>query len=269
MLRRIDRVILRVPALQSAVHYYQNVLGMKPQRQDAQAASFVMADGMTELVLRADPDQPAEEIYYLVDDVRALYERREELKLKFAGPPRQAARGYRAAVRDPFGNVLLLLDRTTETAGAAAVEDAATPTMLFAGIDPQIPAKRDLLIKLYEEVGRTADDLPYTPQFEKLFDLYGAQHHDPRPTRREVWRHLLNLRKGGKLPKLGEARSSSPEITSDDQQKLRELLGTDIGKRDRLPYTDRFDKLIDEFNKTQPRPISPHMIWRLVARLAK
>jgi len=47
------------------------------------------------------------------------------------------------------------------------------------------------------------------------------------------------------------------------------LLGDDIGRRDRLPYTERFDKLVDQFNQTQKRPLSPHLVWRLVAKLAK
>ena len=213
MLRRIDRIILRVPALPSAVRYYTDVLGMKLLSEDNRAAAFLMADGITEIVLRADPDQPAEEIYYLVDDVRRLYANREQLQLKFVHPPRQAARGYRAAVKDPFGNVLMLLDRTTAPAGANAAEDAASPTMLFAGIEPTIPAKRRLLASVYEQIGRTADDLPYTPQFEELYNLYAVQHPDPKPTRREVWRHLLNLRKSGKLPKLGDAQPPTRNLT--------------------------------------------------------
>jgi hypothetical protein len=84
-----------------------------------------------------------------------------------------------------------------------------------------------------------------------------------------VWRHLLNLRKGGKLPKLGEARSTPPAVSDEDREKLRNMLGADIGKRDRLPYTKRFDEIVDSFNLTQSRAISPHLVWRLVATLAK
>jgi hypothetical protein len=80
---------------------------------------------------------------------------------------------------------------------------------------------------------------------------------------------LLNLRKGGKLPRLGEATSQPPQVSMEDQESLRKLLGKDIGKRDRLPYTDRFNEIVDEFNKTQARPLSPHLVWRLVAKLAK
>jgi len=268
MLRRIDRILLSVPALGSAVTYYRDRLGLKLLRQDKQAASFLMSDGKTELVLRSDPEQTSGEVYYLVDGVRDLYAKRDELKLIFVHPPRAVSRGYTAPVRDPFGNVLLLLDRTTETGDSQAVEDAASPTALFAGVEPLASSRPDVLIDLYQKIGRTADDLPYTPHFEKLWNLYAARQN-PQPTRGEVWRQLLNLRKGGKLPRLGPASGPPPRLTPEQQQTLKELLGEDIGKRDRLPYTPRFDQLVNEFNKTRARPLGPHQVWRLVARLAK
>ena len=232
-------------------------------------ASFRLGDGSGEVILHTDPDLPGEAVYYLVDDVRDLYKRRAQLKLTFTSAPAPAARGYRAAVRDPFGTVLLLLDRSTEAAGASAVEDAKVPGLLFSGVEAKVQAKADVLTRLYEGIGRTADDLPYTPHFETLYKSYLEKMADPKPTRAETWRHLLNLRKKAKLPKLGEARSRPPAVAPEDLRQLREMLGADIGKRDRLPYTDRFDKLVDEFNKTQPRPLSPHLVWRLVATLAK
>jgi catechol 2,3-dioxygenase-like lactoylglutathione lyase family enzyme len=271
MLRKVDRVVLRVPGLPAAVAYYRDVLGLKLIRQDARVANFKLRDQDAELVLHTDPDLPGEAVYYLVDDVRALYRRRSELKLNFTAAPTQVSRGYRAVVRDPFGTVLMLLDRTTESAGTGAIEDAKAPEAgaLFAGVEQKVQAKRDVLIKAYEQMGRTADDLPYTPHFETLYKGYAAFFGDRPPTRREVWRHLLNLRKAGKLPKLGDARSKPPDVSDGAKQKLRQALGQDIGKRDRLPYTDRFDKLVDAFNRTQPRPLSPHLVWRLVATLAK
>jgi catechol 2,3-dioxygenase-like lactoylglutathione lyase family enzyme len=269
MLSRVDRIVLTVPAIPGAVRYYRDCLGLKLIKEEKQAASFLMSDGKTEIILRADPDQPTEEIYYLVENVRDLYQRRAALQLKFIQTPRPATRGYRAAIQDPFGNVLLILDRTTELSAPTTIEDTAAPGALFAGIEEKVTVKPDALIQSYVEVGRTADDLPYTPHFEKLFGLYTASFRDPKPTRREAWRHLLNLRKAGKLPKLGEARSDPPQVPPESTQKLRALLGKDIGKRDRLPYTDRFDALVDAFNQSQDRPLSPHLIWRLVAKLAK
>ena len=272
MLRRVDRIILRVPGLQSAVKFYRDVLGLRLRRQESHVASFEFADGKGELVLHTDEDLPDEAVYYLVDDVRDLYRRRHDLSLRFAAPPSPVSRGYRATVKDPFGNVLLILDRSTDKASShAVVEDAkgAGTGSLFAGVSQRVPVKAEALIAAYEKIARTADDLPYTPHFESLYSEYASRHGEPRPTRAEVWRHLLNLRKAGKLPKLGEARSKPPEVSPEDRQALREMLGADIGKRDRLPYTPRFDQLVDAFNKTQGRPISPHLVWRLVATLAK
>src|ERR1044072_6937163 len=111
MLKRVDRLIYPVPQLQSAVHYYRDVLGLKLVRQEGNIASFALSEGNTELVLHTDADLPGEAAYFLVEDVRELYRRREELRLKFNSPPVQVARGFRATVKDPFGNVLLLLDR--------------------------------------------------------------------------------------------------------------------------------------------------------------
>lgn len=271
MLKRIDRIVIRVPGLPAAVTYYRDVLGMTLLNADSRLATFKLGDEGAELLLHTDPDLPSEATYYLVDNVRDLFARRQQLRLHFISAPKQAARGYRATVRDPFGTVLLIIDRTTEqAAGKAVAEDAKAPGALFAGVetDTKSRGKPEVLIEAYQQIGRTADDLPYTPHFETVYKTYTSAL-DPPPTRQEVWRQLLNLRKGGKLPKLGEARSRPPEITPEEKQRLREMLGADIGKRDRLPYTDRFDKLVDEFNKSQQRPLSPHLVWRLVATLAK
>jgi catechol 2,3-dioxygenase-like lactoylglutathione lyase family enzyme len=269
MLRRIDRLLIRVPQVPAAVRYYRDVLGMTLQRQEGAVAAMGFAEGEAELILHADPDLPDQAVYLLVDDVREMWRRRGELKLSFTAPPTPVARGFKATVRDPFGTILLLLDRSAAEGAGEAVEDARPPGALFPGIEVRTEAKRELLIRLYEQIGRTADDLPYTPHFEALYRDYTAGLPEPKPSRQEVWRHLLNLRKSAKLPKLGEARSQPPVVSEEERQRLRELLGAAIGRRDRLPYTVRFDQLVDEFNRSRPRPLSPHLVWRLVATLAK
>lgn len=266
MLQRIDRVILRVPGVASAVRYYRDVLKLQLLREEGHVASFRLGDG-GELVLHDDADQPYEQVYYLVADVRELYRRRAELKLSFVQPPRQVSRGFRATVKDPFGSVLLILDRTGDA--AAAIEDAKAADGLFPGSEPVAAAKPTILSRLYEQIGRTADDLPYTPHFERLYAMYSAEHEGAKPTRRQVWRQLLTLRKAGELPKLGAARTAPPQASEEAVAQLRKLIGPAMGKRDRLPYTEEFDKLVDAFNATQEKPISPHLVWRLVARLAK
>lgn len=270
MLRKIDRRVVRVDSLESAVRYYRDVLKLKLLRQERALASFLLGDGGTELVLHSNPDAPFDEVYYLVDDVRAMYQRRVELKLKFSAPPSAVARGYRATVKDPFGNVLLLVDRAIDaSAHGDVVEDGRAPGTLFSGVEERVSPRRDALIAAYLQLQRTADDLPYTPHFETLHQVYCSAFSGVKPTKQETWRHLLNLRKGGKLPKLGEAKSHPPEIDDAARQSLVGLLGKDIGKRDRLPYTSRFDAIAEAFNSTLPRPVAPHLIWRLIATLAK
>src|SRR5689334_2509496 len=176
MLRRVDRILLRVPQLDGAVKYYRDVLGLALVRKSGNVASFHLSLAHeTELVLHSDPDLPDDATYFLVDDVRDLYRRRNELKLKFTSPPAPVTRGYRAAVKDPFGNVLLILDRSSDGASpAASIEDAKSPGTgsLFAGVENKVPVKREALIREYEKIGRTADDLPYTPHFESLYSAY-------------------------------------------------------------------------------------------------
>jgi catechol 2,3-dioxygenase-like lactoylglutathione lyase family enzyme len=269
MLRRVDRVLVRVESLPAAVRYYTQVLGLEIVRQQPNAVTLKLSDDTCELILHDDPDLPQEATYFLVDDVRDLYRRRNELRLTFISPPVQVTRGYRATVKDPFGTVLLLLDRSTDSSATPAAEDARAPGALFPGVEERAAPRPELLIRLYEQIGRTADDLPYTPHFESLYEPYIQGFADPKPDRSEVWRHLLNLRKGGKLPRLGVARSRPPELDDDQRRQLRAMVGSDMGKRDRLPYTKRFDELVDSFNRTMPRPLSPHLVWRAIATLAK
>lgn len=268
MLQRIDRMLRRVSHLPSAVRYYTQTMGLTLVHQSPRIATLRFPTDQSELVLHDDPSLPDEAIYFLVDNVRDLHARRQELGLVFTGPPTQTARGYWAVIKDPFGNTLLIIDRSH--GNSATTEDTRSAGgSLFADVVSPVAPKRQILHDLYEKIGRTADDLPYTPQFESLFNAYIAQHPDPKPTRQETWRHLLNLRKAGKLPRLGPAKSVPPDISDADRQRLRDLLGTNIGRRDRMPYTDDFNALVDQFNKSLPRPLSPHLVWRLVATLAK
>jgi catechol 2,3-dioxygenase-like lactoylglutathione lyase family enzyme len=268
LLKRVDRILMRVPSLEGAITYYRDTLGLKLVRRDKGIACFMMAEGETEIVLHTDPDLPDGATYFLVEDVRDLYRRRRELGLTFVSKPAPSSRGFRATVKDEFGTVLLLIDRSTAAGGGESIEDAKPPGALFAGVDQKSPVKREPLVEIYQNLGRTADDLPYTPHFETLYSSY-ISHFDAKPTRQEVWRHLLNLRKAGNLPKLGEAKSKPPKVSDEARTELRALLGDDIGKRDRLPYTPRFDDIVNRFNETQPRRLSPHLVWRLVATLAK
>src|SRR5204862_6874360 len=112
--------MIRVPNVAAAVKFYCDVMGMKLVKEQKGAAALRFAQGEGEMVLHDDPDLPAGEIYFLVDDVRALFEKRVALKLNFVQPPKAAGRGYGAAIRDPYGNVMSIVDRTSGGGGALA-----------------------------------------------------------------------------------------------------------------------------------------------------
>lgn len=272
MLDGVDRILLRVGSVEGATTYYRDVLGMKLLRAERGIAAFELAGGI-ELVLHDSPDLPSQGVYFRTQSVDAIYDQREKLKLKFTSSPRTVSKGKAATVKDPFGNVLLLLDRTKE-AGAEHVIESAAPAdgALFPGVELRHQPQRDKLIAAYERVGRTADDLPYTHHFEALYAEYSAAFDAPPPTREETWRHLLNIRKGKLLPKLGEARSVAPELADGEKLILRGLLETlagGTGRRDRLPYTTAFDAVVDTFNRDTGKKLTPHQLWRAVATLAK
>ena len=93
MLRKIDRILLRVPSLPPAVRFYTQTMGLRLIKQDKRLANLAFIDDPDlELILHIDEDLPAEATYYRVDDVRDLYTRRQELKLTFVSPPRRRQR---------------------------------------------------------------------------------------------------------------------------------------------------------------------------------
>lgn len=168
--------------------------------------------------------------------------------------------------RDPASAMLGWSDRlhiepetdTREEPASLFGEDAETPDALEIEI-----AKR------YAAIGRTLDDLPYTDDYEQLWSsLAKATNTD----RRGLFHRLHNMRKAGKMPRLGRASGSPPRIDPDEERALAELvvgvLGS-LGQRDRLPYTPEFDRVAEAFCAQTGRSLSHHDCWRLIAKLAK
>jgi len=134
----------------------------------------------------------------------------------------------------------------------------------------QAAAEAERYASAYAAVGRTLDDLPYTEEFETLYRNLGAE--EAGLTRRDVFHRLHNLRKAGKLPRAGRAATAPPRITPEEEAALRAMVesavGT-LGQRDQLPYTPKFDELVEAFNAMVGRQTDQHTVWRLVAKLAK
>lgn len=132
----------------------------------------------------------------------------------------------------------------------------------------------DLLTSVYQKQGRTLDDLPYTDEFEALYSaMYGDEDDEPgRPSRAQVFHRLHNLRKAGKLPRLGQAAGERPRINPEQEALLVSLVEAEVGaisKRDQLVYTPGFEQVCTRFNAQAGLELDRHAVWRLVAKLAK
>jgi argininosuccinate lyase len=145
------------------------------------------------------------------------------------------------------------------------------PPTLFPTDNTKSPNKSDTaLIDGYKKCNRTLDDLPYTDEFESLFSTISPAR--PDLDKYALFRRLHNLRKAGKLPKSGRAATLPVKLQPKEESWLRDevtsLVGT-LGQRDQLPYDPRFDTLVETFNTHTGRELTPHAVWRLVAKLAK
>lgn len=141
---------------------------------------------------------------------------------------------------------------------------------LFGDHGPDPESLDAALIRAYVSAGRTLDDLPYTPEFDRLVET--VRGHDGSATARRVLHRLQNLRKAGRLPRVGRASTAPPRVDEEDERVLGELVVRavgSLGQRDQLPYSPEFDALVVSFNTARGRSLDPHSVWRLVAKLAK
>ena len=169
--------------------------------------------------------------------------------------------------RGPDGAVASIAeDRDTQDAAPAAslFGDEPLETGVTTSSEPD-PAEA-ALIAAYERAGRTLDALPYTDVYETLHAEAGIGD------KAHTLRLLQRFRKAGKLPKLGRAPDKPPAITPEEETLLCELVERQVGslgKRDGLPYTPAFDAVFNAFAERTGRQLSPHDVWRLIAKLAK
>ena len=63
---------------------------------------------------------------------------------------------------------------------------------------------REQLARVYSQVGVPLDRLPYSDEMDRVVATI-ATAEGKATTCREVWHELVNLRKSGKLPRVGRA----------------------------------------------------------------
>ncbi len=140
---------------------------------------------------------------------------------------------------------------------------------LFGG-EPDRAERDQAIVDAYARASRTLDDLPYTDEFETVMVL--VRETDPDATHRDIFHRLHNLRKAGKLVRLGRGASSPPRLDETHERLLIDLVAGEVGslgQRDRLPYTDGFDRVAAAFANRTGLQLSHHDLWRVIAKLAK
>lgn len=141
------------------------------------------------------------------------------------------------------------------------------------GTDAQTPredARDEALVRAYVAAGRTLDALPYSEEFDRLYAEAGGD--DAWGGRGAAFRRLHNLRKAGKLPRLGRAKVRPIRVSSQEERILAELIAAavgSLGQRDQLPFAPVFDEVHAAFRRRSGRELSRHDFWRLVAKIAK
>jgi hypothetical protein len=138
----------------------------------------------------------------------------------------------------------------------------------FSWSAPPLDVEDQKLIAAYEQVGKPLDFLPYTEEFDRL--VHKLRLNETDENKHEVFRRLLNLRKTARLPRANDLIDSSrvgvPLSAEDEElvsayERIRRPL-------DSLPYTEDFERLIDELGKPKTQAIR-HALFQRLLRLRK
>ncbi len=109
LFRKIDCHMLRAEDLDSAIHFYGEVLGHELIWRTGDAAAFRLPETDAELVLHRSLGPETD---MLVADADAAFRQLIEAGAEAVTPPFDIPIGRCAVVRDPFGNALTLLDQS-------------------------------------------------------------------------------------------------------------------------------------------------------------
>jgi catechol 2,3-dioxygenase-like lactoylglutathione lyase family enzyme len=109
LLRKLDKLLLRVADLDAAVSFYRDRLGNRVVWRNDEAVGFALPETDAELVVHSSVGPETDVLVEDVDEALAIF-------LSAGGDalegPFDLAIGRCARVRDPFGNVLVILDQS-------------------------------------------------------------------------------------------------------------------------------------------------------------
>ena len=109
LFRKLDNHLLRVSDLDAAISFYRDGLGHPLIWRDREAAGFALPETDAELVVHL---HIGPETDILVEDVNDAFAAFLSAGGEAVEPPFDIAIGRCARVRDPFGNVIVILDQS-------------------------------------------------------------------------------------------------------------------------------------------------------------
>ena len=111
VLRKIDCVMVKVQNLDAAQRFYERVLGLTHLWSNTHSIALGMRDCDAEIVLHDDPQIPREcNVHYLVGDVKETAAKLSAAGCSVMVAPFEVRVGMCAVLRDPFENLLNLID---------------------------------------------------------------------------------------------------------------------------------------------------------------
>ena len=128
--RKIDCYMLNASNLEAAIEFYSTRLGLRLVWRNESAAGFALPETDAELVVHS---ALGPETDLLVDDVTHAYSQLLSAGATSIRPPFDKAIGLCAVVKDPFGNVLTILDQSK---GKLETDETKTVT----GVKPRLSA---------------------------------------------------------------------------------------------------------------------------------
>jgi predicted enzyme related to lactoylglutathione lyase len=109
LFRKLDNHLLHVSDLDTAISFYRDGLGHPLIWRDQEAAGFALPETDAELVVHL---HIGPETDILVEDVDSAFAAFLSAGGEAVEPPFDIAIGRCARVRDPFGNVIVILDQS-------------------------------------------------------------------------------------------------------------------------------------------------------------
>jgi predicted enzyme related to lactoylglutathione lyase len=115
VLRKIDCVMVRVDDLEAGADFYTRLLGLTVLWRDESSVGLGLPETDAEVVLHTTELPLGWAVHYLVDDVRATVQSWHDAGRPVLRQPFEIAVGWCAALADPFGNAVCILDLTKGT----------------------------------------------------------------------------------------------------------------------------------------------------------